>query len=59
MATPSTPLFISEGTLVSGMEKISISHPAKEKIKKRLKRKDSLVPGKRKQKKKEKHFSAR
>ncbi|UCA61200.1 hypothetical protein KB553_06625 [Chryseobacterium rhizoplanae] len=53
MATPSTPLFISEGTLVSGIEKISISHPAKEKIKKKLKRKDSLVPGKRKQKKKE------
>lgn len=53
IATPSTALFISEGTVISGVEKIYIAHPAKEKVKKKSKRKDSLISVKRKQKKKE------
>ncbi|MET3530627.1 hypothetical protein ABID31_001926 [Chryseobacterium flavum] len=49
--TPSTTLFISEGTTISGIEKIYV--PAKEKIKKKPKRKESFKSGKGKQKKKE------
>ncbi|WP_153391654.1 hypothetical protein [Chryseobacterium vaccae] len=53
MATPSNTLFISEGTVVSGMEKIHVLQPAKEKGKKKAKRKNSLISNKKKQKKKE------
>jgi hypothetical protein len=52
-ATPSNTLFISEGTVVSGMEKIHVLQPAKEKVKKKAKRKNSLISNKKKQKKKE------
>lgn len=56
IATPSNTLFISEGTLVSGMEKIHVFQPAKESLKKKSKRKNSLISNKKKQKKKEKLF---
>ncbi|AZA77181.1 hypothetical protein EG347_06525 [Chryseobacterium sp. G0186] len=49
----SSTLFISEGTIVSGAERIYISHPKKEKIKKASKRKNVFISSKRKQKKEE------
>ncbi len=52
-ATPSAALFISEGTVVSGIEKISVIPTAKEKVKKKHRRKGSSISGKAKQKKKE------
>lgn len=52
-STPSATLFISEGTVISGMEKIYIPQPKKEKIRKKSKRKGSSISGKAKQKKKE------
>ncbi|UHO39871.1 hypothetical protein H5J24_07485 [Chryseobacterium capnotolerans] len=47
----STAIVISEGTIVSGMEQIYVSHPKKEKIKKVFKRKSTFISSKRKQKK--------
>ncbi len=51
--TPSAALFISEGTVVSGIEKISVIPTAKEKVKKKHRRKETSLSGKAKQKKKE------
>ncbi|MBP2619680.1 hypothetical protein [Chryseobacterium jejuense] len=57
--SPSSPaLFISEGTIVSGMEQIYDPSSKKEKIKKAFKRKNVTASNKRKQKK-EKIFSQR
>ncbi|REC63773.1 hypothetical protein DRF65_03430 [Chryseobacterium pennae] len=55
-ATPSTTLFISEGTAISGMEQVHISQPKKEKTKKISKRKNTFISSKRKQEK-EKNIS--
>ena len=52
-ATPSAALFISEGTVVSGIEKISVIPTAKEKVKKKHRRKETSISGKAKQKNKE------
>ncbi|RTZ46238.1 hypothetical protein EJ377_17580 [Chryseobacterium arthrosphaerae] len=52
-STPSATLFISEGTVVSGMEKVYIPQPKKEKARKKAKRKESSISVKGKQKKKE------
>lgn len=49
----STAIVVSEGTIVSGMERIYVSHPKKDKIKKILKRKNTLVSNKRKYKKRQ------
>ncbi|WP_139166114.1 hypothetical protein [Chryseobacterium jejuense] len=54
----STALFISEGTVVSGIEQIYASTPKREKIKKNFKRKNFTTSNKRKSKK-EKIFSQR
>ena len=50
IAIPSAVLFISEGTVISGVEKIYVTPPAKEKVQKKFKRKNSVIPAKRKQK---------
>lgn len=46
-------LFISEGTVISGMEKVNISHPIKEKERKKPKRKAVSKSNEKKKKKKE------
>jgi len=53
IATPSTVLFISEGTVISGVEKIHVINPAKEEVQKKSKRKNSVISNKRKQKTKD------
>lgn len=52
-STPSATLFISEGTVISGMEKVYIPQPKKEKARKKAKRKESSISVKGKQKKNE------
>lgn len=58
LSPSSATLFISEGTVVSGIEQIYASPPKREKIKKTFKRKNVTVSNKRKSKK-EKIFSQR
>ncbi|MGN7863120.1 hypothetical protein [Chryseobacterium sp. 22458] len=53
LSTPPTSLFISEGTIISGMEKVYVSHVTKDKVRKKSKKKVRFTSNKRKQKKKE------
>ena len=53
-SSSSTALFVSEGTLVSGMDQVHISQPKKEKTKKTFKRKNTFISSKRKQGKEKK-----
>ncbi|WP_284461360.1 hypothetical protein [Chryseobacterium sp.] len=49
-----SPLFIADGTVISGVEKVYIHHLTKEKVKRKVKKKNSPLSNKRKYKKEQK-----
>lgn len=51
MSNPSPALFISDGTMISGMEQVHIFQPKKAKTKKTSKRKNTFISSKKKQEK--------